>query len=112
MHSTIYGNYIVFVAAGSAHVASEQGSAVVLTNATYTIAGNAPSHIAAGYAGTVNTQNATVAVSGTPAFSNAFAFADGAGSIFASGAAYTGSATGVRYSATNGGYINTSGGGG
>jgi hypothetical protein len=53
----------------------------------------------------------TVTITGTPAFSTAFAYASDLGFIRAAGMTFSGSATGARYSAGLNSVIDTSGGG-
>ena len=56
-------------------------------------------------------QFGSVTLTGTPAFSYAFANANLLGVMRVDGNTYTGAATGTRYAATNNGAVNTNGGG-
>ena len=51
----------------------------------------------------------TITLTGTPAFSNSFAFVQTCGGIYVSGATFAGSATGPRYVVSLNGVINTFG---
>jgi hypothetical protein len=55
--------------------------------------------------------NLTATLSGAPAFSSQFAFADRLGFITNANVVYSGSATGTRYVANSNAVINTNGGG-
>lgn len=98
------------VVTGGSHIRSDIGS-YIAAGASYSIVGAAPIHINATQNGVFNSPSITVTVSGTPAFSTAFAVASGGGQIGAASVTYTGAATGPRYSATLNGVINTGGGG-
>jgi hypothetical protein len=76
----------------------------------YTISGGAGSHWESNNNALLRCSGFTITISGTPAFSSAFAGA-AAGGMVVSGNTFSGSATGVRYNATVNGYINTNGGG-
>ena len=73
------------------------------------ILGNAANHYLAQNGGVIFTEAATT-LTGTPAFSSAFAFAEMVGSIVTS-ATFAGSGTGKRYNADTNGVINTYGSG-
>lgn len=78
----------------------------------YTIAAGAPWHQIAGSGNSVNVVDGqTVTLTGTPAFSGGFVWADSSALIFNPSTVYSGSATGTRYLAVNGGVIITNGGG-
>lgn len=82
------------------------------TGRDYTISGGALYHMdASGSGSVIRNQSATITVSGTPAFSGAFARAIALGNINAAANTYSGSATGARYTATLNGVINVGGGG-
>ena len=95
---------------GGSHIRSDLGS-YIAASANYAIVGPAPVHANATQNGVFNSPSITVTLSGTPAFSTAFAVASGGGQIGAASVTYTGAATGTRYSATLNGVINTGGGG-
>lgn len=83
-----------------------QGSNISL--ASYTIAGSAAVHAYAAPGGSISAFGSTVTLSGTPAFSTAFAYADREGIVGFNTAIFAGtSATGKRYIASNGGIVHT-----
>lgn len=86
-------------------------SAVIRMNAGYTISGNAAQHWLAAETGVVFPADRAVTISGTPAFSSAFAYCARNGLINAGNMSFSGSATGQRYTAVSGGVIDTAGGG-
>ena len=98
------------IASGGYHLyAGSDGLIVISSN--YTVSGSAPTHYGAN-AGTINIGSAiTVTLSGTPAFATAFALATNLGNLQLAGITFSGSATGVRYSAVANSLIQTSGGG-
>ena len=109
-----------FASCGGNHVASSDGSwtgfatgsgAAGSSGISYTISGGAASHVAAWENGRAYVANCTVTLSGTPAFSTAFAYAFSCGVIPCGGDTFSGSATGSRYYATANGVINSAGGG-
>lgn len=61
--------------------------------------------------GLIRVAGRTATLSGTPAFSSAFAYASGASAIRAQGMPFSGSATGVRYLSQLASAIRTLGGG-
>lgn len=78
----------------------------------YTISGGGSIHISATNNGTILIPgSATVTVSGTPAFSGAFANCIGVSLINTFGTSFSGAATGTRYVVTLNGVITTNGGG-
>ncbi len=90
--------------------ASTEGTVAILAG-EYTIAGAAAAHLASGGGGQVNLQACAVTITGTPAFSVAFAFATELGYVQALGCTYSGGATGTKYNAALNSVINTQGGG-
>jgi len=97
--STVYSH--VYVASGA--VAQMVGPC--------TISGGAPTHINVTAGGYLNISSRSFTLTGTPAFSSAFALVDSPALLLAAGNTFTGSATGKRYDASLGGVINTAGGG-
>jgi len=101
-----------FGACAVAHTnALDSGSRIILSS-DYAISGGAQNHLLAWYGGAeVSTSKAiTVTLSGAPAFS-VFAYAENLCVVRGTGITWSGSATGVRYSAATGGVIDTGGGG-
>lgn len=105
------GPGLVFGACAEGQIWSQgAGSRVFCNGNNYTVNNSAAWHVLASNLGQVELDNRTVTITGTPAFSGAFAGAFG-GLVFEFGSTYSGSATGTRYSIGSGGSINTSGGG-
>ena len=101
---------IVFGAATTAHIYADDGGRIIV-NGNYTINGGAAAHLSCTFLSEISLSSGiTVTVSGTPAFSAAFAVAQNA-TIAAQGISFSGSATGTRYSAFLNGVIFTNGGG-
>lgn len=96
-------------ACASGHILS-QTAQIISESISYTISGNAPYHIRASLTGFISVFGCTVTLTGTPAFSTAYAQVL-AGVIVASSNSWTNTATGTRYDATLNGVINTGGGG-
>lgn len=93
-----------------AHVyATLNGKAIATAN--YSIIGGANYHYVGDKHGVVDIVSRTVTVTGTPAFSGAFALAQHLGIIRSVSSTYSGSATGQRYFAQMNGVINVEGGG-
>ena len=98
-----------------AHMGAFTGGQVIVT-ASYTIAGGAAGHFRAVGSGagiTVTAAGVTITLTGTPAFTSAFAVTQVACSINvpSAGVTFSGAATGIRYSVQSGSVINTNGGG-
>lgn len=77
----------------------------------YSVVGAALRHYMATECAKIEVNGITVTITGTPAFSDQFARASNNGVIYAPGVTYSGSATGQRYNALQGGIIDTEGGG-
>ncbi len=78
---------------------------------TYTISGGAGAHWAISQSGAILAQSNTVTLSGTPAFTAAFATVDATSSLVCNASTFTGSATGSRYTVSGCSYIQTFGSG-
>ncbi|BCF88661.1 hypothetical protein [Paraburkholderia largidicola] len=106
------GAGVVFGAfSGGAHLFSNGG--VIRLTASYSITGGAAVHALASNGGaTIGfATGITVTITGTPAFSTSFVNAGFLGLVTASSVVFSGSATGVRYSATTNGVVNSGSGG-
>jgi hypothetical protein len=104
-----FGAGIRFGAAGLSHVRARLGGKVQLQN-SYAIAGAAPAHFICQTAGMIFvTSGITVTISGTPAFSTAFALVDTGGFVQVPSVTFSGSATGVRYALASGGILDAGG---
>jgi hypothetical protein len=102
---------IIFGACANAHLVSAMDGAIIKAVGDYSITGNAVIH---GYCqGCANLliSAVTVTLSGTPAFSAAFVFAERLSLIDGSLSTFSGAATGTRYNANANSVINTGGGG-
>ena len=100
---------IVFAACNNAHIFAQSGGTVAMASgsATYSITGNAPVHLNSQNSAMINIGGATVTLTGTPAFSTAFAVASATSSILAPSVSFSGTATGQRYQVSLNGVINT-----
>lgn len=99
---------VEFAACTSRHVHAT-GNSNVLIDGAYEITGDAQAHFYATTGAVITCNSQTVTVTGTPAFSRAFAWAQSGGVIRAASNTYSGSATGKRYEASVGGLISTNG---
>jgi hypothetical protein len=107
-------DHVAFGASSYAHMAANAGGYIGVPAAStpYSISGGAVGHaIAGGTAGYISIPSAIVTVTGTPAFSTAFAEVDAGALVFAPSASFSGAATGPRYLCSNGGAIETNGAG-
>jgi hypothetical protein len=86
------------------------GGAFIFITADYTISDDSSSHFYSGYQAILQTYNNTITLTGTPAFSGPFAYAE-LGAALWSNATFSGAATGVRYLADTLAIINSNGGG-
>jgi hypothetical protein len=91
------------------HITCEDAGRVS-NHGAYSISGGAETHITSQLSAVVNISGA-VMLTGTPAFSYAFAQAYCASTAAFSGVTFTGTATGARYQANANGVVNTFGGG-
>jgi hypothetical protein len=109
---TTIGANIRFGACAAAHVfAFSFGRATVPSGAAYSIVGNAVWHWRSSRNALINAFDSDFTLSGTPAFSNAFAFAEVLATVYCSSSTFTGSATGARYAVDGNSIISTGGGG-
>jgi len=94
------------------HIVADDGSSLYIS-ANYTISGYAQAHYVMNDAGAniVLLSSLTITLTGTPAFSTAFASLTGASALYAEGATFSGSATGTRYNVALNGVIQTGGAG-
>jgi hypothetical protein len=103
-----------FGAAAGAHMWAQSGATIDNGgNTSYTISGGAAEHLLANPFGTFvfgGGSGFTVTLTGTPNFSNAFAFST-EGYLQFYGGTFTGAATGKKFNANSGGIIQTAGSG-
>ena len=92
------------------HVYYASGGCTLYISEAYTIAGGASHHIYCSGPSSVYAVGITITLSGTPAWSGA-GWATVFGTITANGCTFVGAATGIRYSSTRNGIIDTAGGG-
>lgn len=105
---TINYNNIDFKACASPQVRAEQGGTVYATGA-YTISGGSNYHALVGAKSYISIAARALTLTGTPAFSTAFAGAIRQGYFQCNGATFSGSATGPRYLVLSAGIIERSG---
>jgi hypothetical protein len=99
-----------FGACASQHMNARSGAHILQTG-NYAISGGSAFHWNAIGGGTIECQNHTITLTGTPAFGSAFAIAQITAVILAASTTFSGAATGVRYSALTNAVIYTGGGG-
>jgi len=117
--ATVQFDHVNFGTAAYCQMFAGAGASIFPTNfaasVPYSIVGGAQYHVvAASGAGTINLQSMAVTITGSPNFSGAFAWMDGAGYFNAAGVTWSPSpaaATGPRHLITNGGVLITQGGG-
>jgi hypothetical protein len=102
------GAGVIFGSVAQYHMRADNGGWITARNA-YTISGGGPQHMLAITGGIIEVSGITVTLTGTPAFSAQFANALSGGQISLWAVTYSGAATGIRYSATGNGVINTFG---
>lgn len=90
-------NNVDFGSAAVAHVNASAGAYFDCLGVSYTISGSSPSHLECYDCGTARVTNSTVTLTGTPAFSGAFAIASRVSSMLFVSTTFSGSATGSRY---------------
>jgi hypothetical protein len=101
---------LTFGTCGSQQVRVTDGGRM-LASGNYSIDGGAGNHWSALGNGIIRVQAKTITLTGTPAFSGAFANADLGSTVLVNGNSFSGSATGARYSATNNAVISSGGAG-
>lgn len=94
--------------AGGAHMFTQLAGIIAATG-NYTVSGSSAWHWRATIGGRIVVQSTTVTITGTPAFSQAFAEANQASIIRCNGNTFSGSATGKRYNSTGNSAISSSG---
>jgi hypothetical protein len=117
---TIYGIHVIgcylefatldFNTGITNHVRVADNSSVSVTG-NYSITGGSGAHWDVIGGGLLRCQSRTITLTGTPAFSTAFASIGSSGICVANGLTFSGSATGTRYSVTLNSVLNTAGGG-
>ncbi|MBZ9698825.1 hypothetical protein [Mesorhizobium sp. CO1-1-9] len=101
-----------FGTSAGAHNLVSDGGQITSINVNHNISGGAAYHMAAvADFGLISIRGGTITLTGTPAFGSAFAGTKSGGQILCDFNTYSGSATGKRYDASNGGIIITGGGG-
>lgn len=104
-----FGN-LRFGAAGAYQFRTRRGArGIAISN--YAITAGAIAHFFAGQNSTIEAYTITTTLTGTPAFSGAFAQARHSAVITHEGGSFSGSATGKRYTSETNGYIDTDGAG-
>lgn len=105
------GSGMVFGTAGGCHMQVSGGGTINNIGNSYSVTGGAQIHMNATGTGSIIMSNLTCTVSGSPAFSQAFAVINALGLASFSAVTFGGTATGVRYLVTTNGVIAGSGGG-
>lgn len=101
-----------FAGAASYHVRANSTGTLIAFNGDYEISAGAGAHFATASGGAIQAFAAvTITVTGTPAFSVAFAFAEAVSSILVPLITFSGSATGARYLARLNAVISSDGAG-
>ncbi len=109
------GSDIVFGSSQGSHIYTQASGSIATqglastTGQGYTITGGAQTHISCQDGGYVTVVDAPIILSGTPAFSVAFAFCSTGAQIGIWGNTFTGSATGTKYILSANAVINTEG---
>jgi hypothetical protein len=103
-------NNLIFGACTVSHASAVNGG-VVQASGSYTISGSAAVHWFVAQSGEIVVAGVTLTLSGTLAFSSAFASASGLGDIVCPSNTFSGSATGIRYIAASNAVVNTNGAG-
>jgi len=106
----VLGAGLVFGSTPGSQISVAFGGGVFGGGVAYTINGGAAAHLAVGTSGFVDIDQASLTLTGTPAYSNAFASVS-AGNLNIGGASFAGGATGQRYNLASNGSILTNGGG-
>lgn len=104
--AAIFFQNIRFGAAAGHHIHARTEGRIEATG-NYAITAGAATHLRAAVAGLVSGTSFTVTLTGTPAFSTAFAVAIVDGGVSVNGNTYSGAATGKRFDASIGGVINS-----
>lgn len=105
------GPGMVFGATTGVHFSALNGGRIIINN-NYTISGGGLAHWAADYGAFISGTGLTITLSGTPAFSSAFATAADCSTLNVNGNTFSGSgATGPRYFSQTNSVINSGGGG-
>lgn len=109
---TVYINAgITFGSCAAAHMQAAKSGSNFGFQSNYTISGGGTIHYAALHGGFIQADFITVTLTGTPAFSLAFAYASDRSGVEAAGTTFSGSATGIRYNSNGVSFINSFGGG-
>jgi hypothetical protein len=101
---------LTFGSCGSQQLRATDGGRIAAIG-NYTIDGGAGFHWSAVCNSIFRVQGRTITLTGTPAFSAAFANADLGSTVLVNGNTFSGAATGVRYSVTNNAVISSGGAG-
>lgn len=101
---------IEFGVCSAAHIWAQEGGKIKASG-NYSITGGTGYHFFARFGANIDVFNRTVTLTGTPAFSTAFAGVATNGTMETTSITFSGAATGSRYQAGSGGVINTGGGG-
>lgn len=104
-----YGN-VNFGSCANFHVSAFNGGRIEAIS-NYAVSGGALGHMASSYWASVRATSRTITLTGTPAFSIAFAYAEISALLAVDAMTFSGSATGKRFAVATGAQIATGGGG-
>jgi hypothetical protein len=85
------------------------GGASITGTGSYSISGSATTHWFASAGGSIAVEGVTITLTGTPAYSGAFANISNVGVAFVDSNTFSGSATGTRYTVAGNGVLYTGG---
>lgn len=100
---------IIFGTCSNAHIQSTAGSTIESLGNPYTITGGANAHAASSSSGYLAIASSTVILTGTPNFTNGFAFPALTGVVNVSGMTFVGSATGPYFTTDTNGVLESNG---
>lgn len=101
---------IEFGSAITAHMQARFGG-YITAEGNYSISGGCARHMFANVLSLVEVTSRTITLSGTPAFSDAFASGEELGEVRVPGCTFSGSATGKRYNSIQNAIVSSNGGG-
>lgn len=99
------------VPSGFAQIYASNRAVIIASSTSYTIAGGGGYHFQAANGGSITANANTVTVTGTPAFTGAFASVANTSLLVCASTTFSGSATGKRYELATNGVIQTAGAG-
>ena len=104
--TVVVGTGMIFGAAASAHMLASLNGIIIATS-NYSIIGGAAYHVYTSQGGSIQASGLTVTLTGTPAFSSAYAQSSFLGNTNLNSNTYSGSATGKKYDVQYNSIINS-----